>query len=120
MLNKKWKGTAKGRKRHKSGEMNNTELAFYNEILLPRKLSGQLQEIYFEQCTFKLAKDTRYTPDFVTLNKNNELEVVEVKGFWEDDALVKIKVFADMFPFTVRAYSKISKKDGGGWKEKFF
>ena len=48
------------------------------------------------------------------------LELHEVKGFWRDDAKVKIKAAAQQYPFVFRAYSKRAKKDGGGWKVEEF
>lgn len=46
----------------------------------------------------RLAYNTHYTPDFVFLNFNGELEAHETKGFMRDDAAVKIKVAARMYP----------------------
>lgn len=43
------------------------------------------------------------------------LELHEVKGFWSDDARVKIKVAADRFPFRFRAFKARAKRHGGGW-----
>jgi hypothetical protein len=40
----------------------------------------------------------------------------EVKGFWTDDARVKIKVAADLYPFRFIAAQALPKKQGGGWK----
>lgn len=49
------------------------------------------------QCiTLKLADDCRYTPDFWTLGCS--LHAHEVKGFMRDDARVKLKVAARMYP----------------------
>ncbi|MFX6258524.1 DUF1064 domain-containing protein, partial [Acinetobacter baumannii] len=39
----------------------------------------------------------------------------EVKGFWTDDARVKIKVAAEQYPLTFLAVKAKAKKDGGGW-----
>lgn len=51
------------------------------------------------QCmTLKLGDDCRYTPDFVRLYEGG-LVAYEVKGFWRDDARVKIKVAARTYPF---------------------
>jgi len=44
----------------------------------------------------------------------------EVKGFWQDDARVKIKVAADMYPFRFIAVKPRAKKDGGGWQTEAF
>ena len=43
------------------------------------------------------------------------LEFHEVKGFWRDDARVKIKVAAEHFPFKFVAVRKKKLSEGGGW-----
>lgn len=109
-----FKGRARGR--HKPGVMNSTEAA-YALVLEARKLAGNDILWYaFEALTLKLATDTRYTPDFFVMRSDGLLECHEVKGFWEGDALVKIKVAAEKFPFRFLAIHKLPKKDGGGWK----
>jgi hypothetical protein len=57
---------------------------------------------------FRLADNTFYTPDFMVVMADGLLEAHEVKGFWEDDARVKIKVAASLFPiqFTGVTYQK--------------
>jgi hypothetical protein len=103
------------------GEMNGTERSYFETILKPRQLAGEIVRIDFEKHTFKLADDTRYTPDFWCLMADGTVEIHEVKGFMEDDALVKIKVAASMFPeFRFLSMSKRPKKDGGGWTEREF
>ena len=105
--------------RMKSGRMNQTEAA-YQDVLDVRKAAGEILWFAFEAYTFKLADDTRYTPDFAVMLASRELEFHEVKGFWKDDARVKIKVAADRFPHRFIAVQKLSKKNGGGWKEEVF
>lgn len=115
------KPTARGRlTRHKSGVMNKTEAAYAETVLEPRKRAGEIADYWFEVLTFKLAYDCRYTPDFVVMLPNGELECHETKGFWEEDAKVKIRVAASLFPFRFVAIQKQAKKDGGGWKEQEF
>lgn len=107
---------ARGRTRHTPGTMNKTEAA-YAAKLEERKTAGEIVGFWFEAVTFKLAKDTRYTPDFLVQLADGTLEAHEVKGFWEDDAKVKIKVAASMFPVLFRAFKVRPKKHGGGWEE---
>ena len=40
----------------------------------------------------------------------------EVKGFLRDDAAVKIKVAAKLYPFRFTMYQRQKAKAGGGWK----
>ncbi len=105
--------------RMKAGELNKTETA-YQQHLESLKQSGDILWYKFEGMTFKLAKDTRYTPDFMILNANGELECREVKSLWRDDAKAKIKIASELFPIRFVAVYAQSKKDGGGWREEEF
>ncbi len=78
--------------------MNKTE-AEYGTMLLARQAAGEIVWYGYERWTFKLADDTRYTPDFAVMLANGELEAHEVKGGFErEDAHVKRKVAAEQFP----------------------
>lgn len=101
--------------RLKPGEMNKTE-ARYAEYLEECKARGEVKWFKFEGLKFRLADNTFYTPDFPVMLANDELECREVKGYWTDDARVKIKVAADMYPMRFVAVTSLSKKLGGGWK----
>ena len=106
---------AKGiRKRHTPGTMNGQERE-YAGMLEERKSRGEIAAVWFETFTFKLAPDTRYTPDFVVMLADGTMEAHEVKGFMEDDAWVKLKVAAELIPFAFVLAKKKAKKDGGGW-----
>jgi hypothetical protein len=54
------------------------------------------------------------------MRQDGQMEIHETKGFWTDDARVKIKVAADMYPFKFVAIKARAKKDGGGWAEEVF
>lgn len=105
--------------RRAPGEMNQTEAA-YAAHLEGLKVLGQIEWFLFEGITLKLANRTRLTPDFIVMTADGTLEVHEVKGHWEDDARVKIKVAAERFPFRFLAFKKKAKRDGGGWSEEEF
>jgi len=105
-------------KRHKPGEMNKTE-SEYAQMLQLRKLAGEIEEWRFESITFKLADDTRYTPDFEILFPDGSMEYVDAKGGGPIDpkSLVKIKCAAERFSqFKFVIEQKLAKKHGGGWK----
>lgn len=70
----------------------------------------------FEAVKLRLAKSTFYTPDFMVVTQDGEIEMHEVKGFWRDDARVKIKVASEMFPFRFIA---VQLKRGDWVKEVF-
>ena len=101
--------------KHKAGVMNGLERS-YSVRLETMKQAGLIKWYTFESITLKLAKDTRYTPDFAVINNSDELEYHEIKGFWRDDAKVKIKVAAEMFPFIFKAFTV----EKGCWVEKDF
>jgi len=98
-----------------TGVMNKTEEA-YGRVLETRKFAGEVLWYKFEGMKFRLADNTFYTPDFNVLLANGELQMHEVKGFWEDDARVKIKVAASMYPFDFIA---VKKCKGGFSVEEF-
>lgn len=97
------------------GTMNNTEKA-YAAHLAERLHLGGVAWYQFEGIKFRLADNTFYTPDFAVMLSDGQMEAHEVKGFWTDDARVKIKVAASMYPFKFIAVKAESKKNGGGWK----
>lgn len=94
--------------------MNGTERTRALELEAMRR-SGQIAAWWYERWTFKLADDTRYTPDFVVQENDGTLRIEETKGFWRDDARVKVKVFAALYPFPVRVLVARAKRHGGGW-----
>lgn len=105
--------------RLKVGQMNQTE-AEYGKHLELLKIAGEVSWYKFEGMKFRLADNTFYTPDFAVMLSDGALQAHEVKGFWEDDAKVKIKVAADMYPIEFIAVKKRSKKDGGGFSIEVF
>ena len=86
----------KGRPQRQPGSMNKTEQAFA-EYLELRKRAGEITWWKFEPLKLRLAKRTFYTPDFAALRPDGSMVIYEVKGFWEDDARVKIKAAAEQF-----------------------
>jgi hypothetical protein len=105
---------ALGRLKH--GEMNGTESA-YSEWLEAEKTAGRVLWWKFEGLSFRLAKGVSYVPDFVVMLAGGEIQCHEVKGFYIGDGKAKVKVAAEMFPFTFRVIlgKKSAKRDGGAW-----
>ena len=100
---------------HRSGQMNKLEAA-YAARLESLKLAGEIADYRFECVKLRLADKTFYTPHFMVLRPAGEFEMHEVKGHWEDDARVKIKVAAAQFPFKFVAI----KKGKNGWNREVF
>lgn len=95
----------------KMTRINKTELA-YSRLLDLRIKAGEIVGWKFESIKLRLADRTWYCPDFLVVipagalpyggtrieYPGERLEIHEVKGFWRDDARVKIKVAAEMYP----------------------
>lgn len=87
----------------KRPRMNKTETR-YAERLAAQKAAGELDRADFEAVTLKLGDDVRYTPDFMVTRVYRHIEATaiefhEVKGaFIRDDARVKLRVAATLFP----------------------
>ena len=93
---------AKGR--YVKGVMNANEIAFA-KVLDEWKVNGQVLWYAFEAVTFKLAPKTTYTPDFMVVHADLSLVAYEVKSgqrtgkpFTQGDAVVKMKLCAELFP----------------------
>lgn len=95
------------------GAMNKTEQAYAAHLELLKR-TGDIRAFWFEGLKLRLADKTFYSPDFLVLGRNNEVECHEVKGFLMDDANVKIKVAAAQYPFRFR----LVRKRGSIWDYK--
>jgi hypothetical protein len=114
------------RRRPIPGQMNKLEERYEAE-LQSKKGFGTIVDYRYQAIKLKLAPNTFYTPDFV-VTFEDRMELHEVKGFWEDDARVKIKTAAALYPeflFVAVTYEKRpeDKKVRGAprfWKEERF
>lgn len=102
-----------------TGGMNKTEAA-YDAHLREKTHAGAVLWHKFEGIKLRLADNTFLTVDFAVLPADGVLEMHEVKGFWQDDARVKIKVAASIYPFRFVAVTARAKKLGGGWNREEF
>jgi len=105
--------------RLKTGAMNKTEQAYAANLERLRQ-AGYIAWFKFEGVKLRLADNTFYSPDFAVMLKSGQMQMHEVKGYWMDDAKVKIKVAADLYPFEFIAVKAKAKKDGGGWSVEEF
>lgn len=101
---------------HKPGVMNNLE-TLYAGHLEAKLLRGEIRAYDFEPVKLRLADNTFYAPDFRVVRNDYAIEYHEVKGHWEDDARVKIKVAASLHPYIFRAFTAPSP---GTWVEERF
>jgi hypothetical protein len=70
----------------------------------------------------KLRNEMTYTPDFQVVTPEGYIEFHETKGgHIREDSTLKIKMAAELFPeYKFRRFQKLTKKQGGGWKEALF
>jgi hypothetical protein len=94
------------RVRRVAGQPNKGE-SLYGQHLEIQKRAGHIVDYWYEGMTLKLASDTRFTADYLVVNAEYEVELHEVKPasagkfYARDDAKVKLKVCASVFPFRV-------------------
>jgi len=113
---------AKGRlpspgRSYRTEGMNKTE-ARYAEHLEGLMRAGHIVGWDYEGVKLRLAEKTFYTPDFLVICADGSVELHEVKGHWEDDARVKIKVAAKQKPWFTFVAVKAGK--GGAWEYERF
>lgn len=71
----------------------------YASYLDGLKLGGVIRDYHFESVRFRLANKTWLLPDFFVAMPDGSIEVHECKGYWRDDARVKLKVAAEKYPY---------------------
>lgn len=91
------------------GTMNAWEKE-HARTLFDRHQADEISGYYYERFRFEIGHRCLYIPDFVILHSNGTFGAEEVKGFMRDDANVKIKVAARMYPQIV--FTLWTKKDG--------
>lgn len=65
-----------------------------------RNAAGLITWYAFEPFTVTLSSGCRYTPDFAFIDSGGGLQFAECKGpYVRDDSVVKLKWFADKYPF---------------------
>lgn len=104
--------------------MNHTEEK-YARYLESRRMVGEIRWWAYEALKLRLADKTYYTPDFLVVANDLALECHEVKSFWksagragwEEDARVKIKACAEIFP--LKFVAAVLMQDGGWQFEEF-
>ncbi len=109
---------ARGKRPKKKEGMNQWETD-YAAILESKRATGEVVLYRYEAVKLRLADKTFYTCDFMVMLPDGVIEFHEVKGHWEEDARLKIKLAAEQFPeFTFRAFLRRRKEDP--WTEEVF
>jgi hypothetical protein len=99
--------------KRKAGTKNRVETAYEAHLKL-LLMAGEIDGFCYEGIKLRLADNTFYTPDFLVFAKDGVVELHDTKGTtkktnskgikvekpWvEEDAKLKIKVVAEIFPF---------------------
>lgn len=95
--------------------MNKLE-ARYARYLDELVQKGEIVFWRFEGIKLILAETCTYLPDFFIVRSDGVAEFHETKGFWRDDARVKVKVAAQILPVFFFYGVKWHKKDGWEWE----
>jgi hypothetical protein len=85
--------------------MNKTESVHAADLEM-QKRAGQIRDYRWQPLRLKIGANCTYEPDFLVFLLDRTMEFHEVKGgFITDDAIVKLKVAANLFPwFGFRMY----------------
>lgn len=114
----KWNPPQSGRGAHQVGEMNKLETRYAQHLEL-RRMAGEIRKWTFEPMKLRLADRTYLTIDFNVVMPDGAIELHEVKGHWEDDARVKVKMAAKLFDeYQIVGVSR--PKGLGDWKFEHF
>lgn len=95
-------------------QMNKWESEYAQELEMQRRV-GAVQWFEYEPFRLRLTANTGYTPDFAAV-EHGILRFIEVKGFLRDDANIKFKMAAELFPFEFIMLRKKRVSEGGGWE----
>jgi hypothetical protein len=85
--------------------MNKTEAAHAADLEMQKRV-GDILDYRWQPLRLKLGHDCTYEPDFLVLLADRTIEFHEIKSsFITDDAIVKLRVAANLFPwFTFRLF----------------
>ena len=110
---------ARARKPNPGGQVVSKLERDYGEFLEIQKARGEIVDYKHQPLKLRLADKTYYNPDYSVHRTDDVIELVEVKGFWEDMSRVKVKVCAERFPeFLFVAVTRPKKNEG--WKREEF
>ena len=107
---------AKTLRQKRGPKLNKTEAAF--EAYLKARYDVEDWVLGSQNITLQLGNGVRYTPDFNAFARRGDMRPMfwEVKGFMRDDAGVKLKVAAALYPQFDFALVKKQGKTATGWK----
>lgn len=107
----------RGRTRQRQDGMNKMEARYAAYLDVRMRDDDDVLRWDYQPERLVLAKNTQYTPDFRLVMGDGLIEFHEVKGHWEDDARVKIKLVAELHPYIFRTvrWGRDATHPLGGW-----
>jgi hypothetical protein len=108
--------------RRVAGVMNKTEAAFARHLEYLRNV-GEVLWFAYEPFSLRLARRTRYTPDFVVVLADGTTVLREVKGrkgetyYCRETSKVKVKLAGELFGWPIAIVWPLK---GGGWGSEDF
>lgn len=79
--------------------MNKLEAAYAARLEM-LKQAKEIIHYEYEPLTLRISRHGQrlgYTPDFIVITQEGQIEAHEVKGFWREDAIQKLKTAAEQF-----------------------
>lgn len=103
-------------RQNRGPKLNKTEAAF--EAYLKARYDHEDWVLGSQNITLQLGNGVRYTPDFNAFSRRGDMRPMfwEVKGHMRDDAAVKLKVAAALYPQFDFALVKKHGKTALGWR----
>jgi len=98
-------------------KMNRTEAAYARHLGLLKR-AGKIVDYRFEAINLRIGAHLFYRPDFLVIGSDRVVEFHEVKGHWREDARVKIKTVATLYPCF--RFLAAKKAKGGRWDVEHF
>lgn len=89
---------------------NKLERDYYDHLTHLRQ-AGEIHDFRYEACSFRLGDGCFYMPDFLVLHADGRLTIDETKGRMFAHSLVKLKVFATLYPFFALRLVERTKHD---------
>ncbi len=96
-----------------SARMNKLEARYWTEIVQPLVRSGEVADAGFGRLSLRISQRGWYRPDFDLWLPDGSLILDETKGYMQEDALVKLKAIAALYP---RVRVRVARHDRRvGW-----
>ncbi len=98
----------------RKGIPNELEKQFYQDVLAPRELAGEISDVEYEPEAYPLAHRCTYTPDYRARAKDGSTHCYETKAphRFKEKGMLKAKFFASKYPNITLWHAELKK---GEW-----